>query len=250
MYYIIIMPMGRMYKVSGGRTHRVRLLRARPVYRRRQRGRRGRVLSRIQRPMPGFPQTRVVNMRYCDTIQLNPGTAGAIDIHEFRANSIFDPDKTGTGHQPIGHDEWAAFYNHYVVLGAKITLALVPSSNSESANPDLVGVYLTDDSTGSNDPVALIEQGRCKYTLVGKVQQDGVARKLINTYSAKKFFNLSNVNDNVTRIGATTDASPAEEAIFRCFAGNTFADNTGPTSILVTIQYSVMFSEPRELVQS
>lgn len=30
-------------------------------------------------------------------------------------NSLFDPDRTGAGAQPAGFDQWAAFYNRYVV---------------------------------------------------------------------------------------------------------------------------------------
>jgi len=35
---------------------------------------------------------------------------------------VFDPDFTGIGNQPLGHDQWAAFYRRYRVLASKITL--------------------------------------------------------------------------------------------------------------------------------
>ena len=57
-------------------------------------------------------------------------------------NSIFDPDLSGTGHQPLGHDQWATFYNRYRVFkvsyvismstqtGYQNTLCLLPSNDS------------------------------------------------------------------------------------------------------------------------
>lgn len=37
----------------------------------------------------------------------------------FNLNSIFDPDRTGGGHQPYGYDQLAALYNRYRVLKTK-----------------------------------------------------------------------------------------------------------------------------------
>jgi len=34
----------------------------------------------------------------------------------FNMNSVFDPDRTGTGHQPYGYDQMASLYNRYRVL--------------------------------------------------------------------------------------------------------------------------------------
>lgn len=37
-------------------------------------------------------------------------------------NSIFDPDRTGTGHQPYGYDQMSALYNRYRVLKTKYNI--------------------------------------------------------------------------------------------------------------------------------
>lgn len=42
----------------------------------------------------------------------------------FRNNSIYDPDGTGIGHQPLGYDQWSQFYGRYRVIGAKYRITI------------------------------------------------------------------------------------------------------------------------------
>lgn len=47
---------------------------------------------------------------YTDNLTNRTGTEVA-----FRLNSLYDPNFTGTGHQPLGFDQYAALYNYYRV---------------------------------------------------------------------------------------------------------------------------------------
>lgn len=42
-------------------------------------------------------------------------TAGAHNTYLFNLNSLFDPNRTGTGHQPMGYDNITPLYNKYIV---------------------------------------------------------------------------------------------------------------------------------------
>lgn len=67
----------------------------------------------------GLVQNKLLtSLKYCDTKTLSPG--GGAAFHTFRLNSINDPDYTGVGHQPLFHDQWAALYSSYRVLGCKV----------------------------------------------------------------------------------------------------------------------------------
>lgn len=59
-----------------------------------------------------------VRLTYADTYRhdVNYGAAGR---QVFRANSVFDPDFTGTGHQPAMRDLWASQYDYYTVLACE-----------------------------------------------------------------------------------------------------------------------------------
>ena len=71
----------------------------------------------------GFPVNQVVKLAYEDLITLSPGTARS--QYTFRGNSLFDPDYTGTGHQPRYFDQYAEVYSKYKVLSSSIVVELI-----------------------------------------------------------------------------------------------------------------------------
>lgn len=55
-----------------------------------------------------------LGMKYSDTFSTTL-VAGAVNDQVYRANSIFDPDRTNTGHQPLEFDQYMLLYNRYHV---------------------------------------------------------------------------------------------------------------------------------------
>ena len=91
-----------------------------------------------------FPRSMRAILRYSDTFNLEPGLGGT--SHQlYRATSIFDPNLTGVGHQPYGHDLYQQVYNHYKVIKAVIKVTAV-----EGEGNAIFGVTQTDDSTVSS----------------------------------------------------------------------------------------------------
>lgn len=61
--------------------------------------------------------TYTVRLTYADNYRHDVAISGAASaVQTFRMNSIFDPDITGTGHQPLLRDLWASQYDYYAVL--------------------------------------------------------------------------------------------------------------------------------------
>lgn len=103
------------------------------------RGRRGGGLA----PVTQITSKRTVEFRYPVTLLLGEAAPRAGFVWTFRINSIFDPDFTSTGNQPVGFDQFAALYGRYTVLRAHFEVIF---SNVTSL-PGRVGYYLTPQSS-------------------------------------------------------------------------------------------------------
>lgn len=198
----------------------------------------------------GFPLQRIVKMRYIEQITLS--LSGTYETSLYRANSIFDPRYATGGHQPLGHDQWSTFYDHYVVLGSKLTFTLSADSSITTPKlPVIVAAYTTDDATLVNpDPMALAEQGKCRYKMMNGNNGTGTFA-VSSYYSAKKFYNVTDVNDNLDRIGASFGADPPDIALFAVSAGLVNGGSISQNLYgIIQIDYIVSVSEPKDLSQS
>jgi len=204
----------------------------------------------------GFPNNRIVRIRYAERIPMAPTVGFSSTFHNMRANSCFDPNATGTGHQPLGFDQYSIFYNHYVVLGSKITVRWIAENpDSNDRNAILCGVKLTDDPTsiapsGSNFD-NLSERGM-SYRIMIPNDQNVMTVRTGAKFSAKKFFNVKDVKDNVPRLGAAVTGNPPEEALYQLWfcSANDAAVSGVIMQAFVTIDYIVQFSEPKDIPQS
>lgn len=193
---------------------------------------------------------QIARLRYCDTIDLDPGVSGTLSTNVFRANSCHDPNQTGVGHQPMAWDEYSELYNHYVVLGSKITVQFAAQAAS-TMSPPVVGIFQSDDTTFSTSYItSLTEQNRCKYRMIPHGYQVRPTT-ICSKFSTKKFFNVKDVKDNLDRLGAAIGSNPSEEAYFVVFCGDQAeGEDIAGVYGMVTIEYIVAFSEPKELAQS
>lgn len=152
------------------------------------------------------PDQKLVRLQYCDYYnKVTNFTAGNANVHTFRANSIYDPDYTGTGHQPFYHDELAQLYSNYVVIGFKATF--VVSSTVQIG----VAVHISTTTTPLHSTgVALREDPLCYAKQVSPVTGKGVTRI---TYSCApcKYLGEQNPTSLNSGVVAAFGASPLRE---------------------------------------
>lgn len=65
-----------------------------------------------------LPDRLYVKLKYREQLSFGQASGNLAD-NVYRGNSLFDPDLTGTGGQPLGFDQWAAFYASYTVLASE-----------------------------------------------------------------------------------------------------------------------------------
>lgn len=205
-------------------------------------------VSRISRP---FPSSVITRLKYDQGIAIPAQTtAGIASMVYFGANDLVQPANAGGGHQPMGFDQYAALYNHYTVLGAKITVKF-HSNNESQAGANIAGIGLRDDnielSTSLED---ICERPR---TLWKFQSQNDAARGLVTVtmnYSAKKFFSIKDPSSKAS-IGANIAAQPADKALFMLFAGNPNpAVLSAAQDAWVHIEYIAKFWEPKDMLAS
>lgn len=221
------------------------------AYRRKSRrsNRKSRRISRI--PQGAFPTLRIAKLKYCEQITMNPGI-GSWASYLFRANSCFDPNATGTGHQPMGFDQWSALYTHYTVLASKITVRF-GYNGAVDQSPMIILCRLQRDATLFNVETLgeIMETARTSNTSYANYYATGaLSRPLRRSFNAKRYFNVGDVRDN-SELKATTGSNPQEGAFYNigCRSLATAYDGS-VMDVIVTVEYTVSFSEPIVQLQS
>lgn len=188
-----------------------------------------------------------VSLRY-NTVgtTLNPGGGGSISVHVFSANGMYDPDITGSGHQPRGFDQYMALYDHYTVVGSKITLQVCPRSGS--TYPTIVGVTLKDAATVLANGNEYMEGRGSVYRLLG-AGESAQSVVLTNTFSLRKFQSVKDPLDSDGSRG-TPSGNPTEQSYFHCWAEPVQGQDSYPLDVVVTIDFIAWLTEPHMPNQS
>lgn len=182
-----------------------------------------------------------VQMRYVTQINLNPTSLTSANWI-FNASGVYDPDTTGIGHQPLGFDQWMLFYDHYVVVGSKISVEFI----TEASDAYVVAIGLRDQAAPTTDPELFRERGHTVYATANGTQK---STKLVKGYSPRKFFAVDDIVSKDTLRGSVT-TNPAENAYYIVNASAGTSVDPGAITAHVTLQYTVLLTEPKPLAQS
>jgi len=155
----------------------------------------------------GPPNMVKVKLRYVENIGMNAGAAGTA-TQVMRANDMFDPNYSGTGHQPLYFDQIMALYTHFVVLSSKIKVTINPSTASTFIQASII---LDDDASGSASNVTLAESKGAKIKMFPYAPTE-TNRILYHNYSTYKVFGQNPIDNSVLRGSAS--AGPSEQQYY------------------------------------
>lgn len=80
-------------------------------------------LITIPRSIPhGFNNTYTVRLTYADAYYTDINCNGGSGSRLYSLTSIYDPDTSGAGHQPLMRDLWASQYDYYAVLATRVKI--------------------------------------------------------------------------------------------------------------------------------
>lgn len=141
----------------------------------------------------GMPERMFVKLKYCDEVQFTSGIVSELS-QVYRGNSIFDPDFTGAGHQPLGHDQWAGFYKRYRVVACAISCKFTQFTTA--GNTHHIVVLPSNESTVDNFQPSCEQVGSVTGTTSSS---NGKAcaylRSFVRTSDIKGSTNLANDKD-------------------------------------------------------
>jgi len=206
------------------------------------------MLSFSKAPVPNRFATK---LRYVSErgLVVDPALA-APGVYVVSANSLFDPNHTGAGHQPRGFDQFMTMYDHYTVVGCKITVTL-SQTNDRAYDPSKFGIALKDAAPLSYSLNDYCEGRNVVSTMMpGKAATNvGTTRTLSKTFSARKFLGVSKPLASSILRGSIV-ASPDEQAYFHIFNQSVFSTNTELVNVWFRVEYLVVFTEPKQPDQS
>lgn len=197
----------------------------------------------VNRALQPIAQRYVCRMKYCENI-LRTSIAGPA-TYTYNLNSLFDPNRTGTGHQPYGHDTFELLYNRYRVISCSYAISAI----------DTNGKYIQLATVPANEVLTITdiaqvsENPRCRYitqapnaalkTLKGTVSIPSLVGRSRSQYMADD------------RYQATFGSSPSELAILN-IAAQTLSGAADNMSIAfnITLVYTVEVFDVKNVPQS
>ena len=210
-----------------------------------------------------FPPQKLVTFGYNQRLILDNALASETATKVFRLSSLYDPDfdvsVTNGSHQPFMFDELSLFYDKYCVMGAKVTINAYARDTNVVNTSNIICAYFEDaaHSDYPTNPDALREKRYAgkKFAQLGSTNNSALhPKKLTLKYSAKKFFSVSSMKDNLTTHGAATTANPIKNAFLYIHVLNMYdgLKNFDPSEVFinVNIQYTALMFDRKTVGQS
>lgn len=195
-------------------------------------------------------------MRYCDTVQLAT-SVGTTTNFFYRCASIFAPQYSiltppnANAHKPLGYDQMSTEYWHYTVVGSKINVKfMAPPVGSGLATQPMVGILLNPTTTGVTNVRTLMESKTGQYRQLGNFNSGLTTASITSKFSPKKQFQTKSIvgNDQWT---CNFGNNPNEEMYFNIWiAPPDVTVAVGDVTCVVTIDYAVVFTEPKLMAES
>lgn len=201
----------------------------------------------VRGPGMYMPDKLVCQMDYSDINNQNAGGTVAND-HLHNLNSVFDPDRTGVGHQPLGYDQMSAFYGKYRVLSVT---ARVTFMNGQATYGAFGGLVASNNTTAFTHGCDIAEQPfRSKLALLnrqGGIDVDVVSLH-VNLWELLGRSKAQYQSDDVT--GSAIGTSPTELLVLHTVTQSTDVTTAIAFTRLTELRYEVEWYDRVQLPQS
>lgn len=209
----------------------------------------GQRTTNVNKSLQPFPSRYICKMKYCEALNNVGGPTNAgYGNYQFLANSIWDPNATGIGHQPYGMDTMTLLYNRYRVISCKYVINGTVTNAGTEVN-SVMGVLPANEGAIVTGGIAEFQENpRSKFitqyvgserTLKGNIYIPALVGRTKSQYMADD------------RYQAQTNASPVENAVINVYFGNLDGQFvTASADLNITLEYTVEFFDVKKQLQS
>lgn len=203
------------------------------------RGKRKQTTTLVNKSLQPFPSRFIIKQKYNESFALS-ALNGYTQV--MNLNSVFDPNRTGIGHQPYGYDQMTPIYNRYRVISCSYVLMAYSATSTIR-----YGCIPANDTPPINNMSELCEHPRSRW----KLQLPGG-----NTQYLKGRVSLPALMGRTTaqymaddRYQAEVGTNPQELALLY-ITGQSMGDGASDFVLNVSLEYTVEYFDPKPIDQS
>lgn len=202
--------------------------------------------------VPLFPVRKYVKgqLYYEPYVNLN-ASLGSMAVYNISANDLYDPNRTGTGHQPIGFDQMMSMYEQFCVVRSHIKVTFINAGDDAAR----VSIILSPDTQVPPSITAAMENGLLTTSVIcgsGTSAGNERIKTLQLTCDVPKYFGkpYSAIIADPLQSG-NISSSPAEQVYFQVLVWDPFTTAVDATVALdITVSYDTLYWEPKKLSSS
>lgn len=185
-----------------------------------------------------FGQSKTANYRYVEQFSITSGATSG--VYTFRLNSMFDPNFTGTGHQPLFRDVMTGIFAHYRVNSCKFKLTPMIRNNQNI----MFAVLATQDS-GYNPAIALFPTNIEKRNVKWRYQNINTPPAIIkNTLMCHEVAGVSKkAYEDERSYSAAVGNNPSLE-LFLSVIMQEPGGNAATQDFMIELEYNTTYYEP------
>lgn len=207
----------------------------------------------VNRALAPFAQRYISKHKYAEVRVVTGPAGGGLVQYNFNLNSLYDPNLTGTGHQPYGYDQMVDIYNRYRVF--RVDYAISAYNTDSTTGVSVVGALPSNEPiTVSGGVSELMENPRAKYI----TQANGATLKVLKgSISLPSLVGRSKSQYMADdRYQALSTSSPSELAILNIMAGTMTGTSgaggsgTNVMNLSVSLVYHVEWFDVKIQLQS
>lgn len=207
-------------------------------------------INRAQKKV--IPQSTNVKLKYAESFAV---ASPIPQLLNFRIGSLYDPDYTGVGHQPMGFDQWSAFYDRYRVNAIKMRVTIVNGYDILKPSQCLIAaIWPNYDRTASTLGLTrLMELPNVSYQFIAAETGGGSDTiRTIEFYTKiNDFFGISPAEYRAEESYAgTSTTSPIKDGLLGVQSQGFVGTNAAEYWMFINITYYATFYQPKTLVQS